>query len=138
MADIINCEKCGRMFKTIGNIKMCSRCREGDDDIFRIVREYIYDNPGATVTEVSEATDVSEKKIIHFLKEGRLETKGDSMLLECEKCGEPIASGRMCNSCNRALTKGLRDLAQQMKKEIPDQKEEKSIGKGMYSQLKKL
>lgn len=138
MAEIINCEKCGRIFQTIGSITICSRCRETDDEMFKVVREYIYDNPGATVPEVSEATDVPEKKILKFLRDGRLETKGDAMLIECEKCGTPIASGRYCDSCNKELTNGLRNMAQQMAQDLsPSEKEKKSIGKGMYTQLKR-
>lgn len=139
MAGLANCEKCGRMFQTIGSIMICSRCRESDDEMFKVVREYIYDNPGSTVPEVSEATDVPESKILKYLKDGRLETKGDSMLIECEKCGCPIPSGRYCDVCTREMTQGLRNMANKMKQEIKpsNEREKKEIGKGMYTQLKK-
>lgn len=137
MSDFINCDKCGRVFQTIAGIKLCSRCRESDDDMFKVVREYIYDNPGATVPEVSEATEVSEKKILKFLREGRLETKGEAMLIDCEKCGTSIASGRYCNQCTNEMSKGLKDVATKMRAEIaPPKKEKRTIGKGMYTQLK--
>lgn len=139
MAKLTNCEKCGRMFQTIGSIKLCSKCRETDDDMYKVVREFIYDNPGATVPEVAEATDVAEKKILEFLREGRLETIGENMLIECEKCGEPIKSGKMCDKCNRELTMGLKDMAQKMKADLTSNtREKKTIGKGMHTQYKKV
>lgn len=138
MAEFINCDKCGRMFQTIADIKLCSRCRESDDDLFKVVREYVYDNPGATVPEVSEATEVTEKKILAFLREGRLETKGDSMLIDCQKCGSPIASGKYCNNCTNEMSNGLRDAAKKIQAEIaPKNDGKKTVGKGMYSQYKK-
>ena len=138
MADFINCEKCGRLFQSIADVKLCSRCRESDEDMFKVVREYVYDNPGATVVEVSQATNVPEKKILRFLREGKLETKGDAMLIDCEKCGEPIASGRYCDRCTKDMSQGLRDMAKKMKAELePQSKDQKSLGKGMYTQYKK-
>jgi flagellar operon protein (TIGR03826 family) len=138
MADFINCDKCGRMFQTIAGVKLCGRCRESDDDMFKVVREYVYDNPGATVPEVSEATDVPEKKILKFLRDGRLETKGDSMLIDCERCGTAIPSGRYCNACTKEMSQGLRDMAKKMKADLePQSKDQKSVGKGMYTQHKK-
>lgn len=139
MANLVNCEKCGRMFQTIGSVKLCSKCRNTDDEMYKVVREFIYDNPGATVPEVAEATDVPERKILAFLKEGRLETVGDSMLIECEKCGAPIRSGKMCEKCNRELAMGLRDLAKKMQQDLgSDDRDKKSIGKGMHTQYKKV
>lgn len=134
MADFINCEKCGRMFKTIAGIKLCGRCRESDDDMFKVVREYIYDDPGATVSEVSQATEVPEEKILNFLREGRLVSKGDAMLIDCEKCGKPIASGKYCGSCTQKMSKDLKDAAKKIQAEIKPDKH--NLGKGMHSQYK--
>jgi len=127
------------MFQPIAGLKVCGRCRTSEDDLYKVVREYIYDNPGATIEEVAEATDVDEKKILKFLRDGRLETTGDSMLIDCEKCGEPIASGKMCDRCTNEMAKGLREVARSIEKEIKPQteKEKKIIGKGMHTQLKK-
>lgn len=139
MAEVMNCEKCGRMFQSVASVKKCGRCRTSDDDLYKVVREYIYDNPGATVPECSEATDVPEKKILKFLREGRLETKGDAMLINCEKCEEPIASGKFCDKCTQEMTQGLRDVAKQIQESVApsNEREKKVIGKGMYTQLRK-
>ncbi len=132
MADIKNCSNCGRMFQSVAGVKLCGRCRTSDDDIFKVVREYIYDNPGATIPEVSEATEVAEDKILKFLREGKLEIKGDGMLLDCEKCGASISSGRFCDACTREMTNSFKNVAKSMQASSNTQS-----NKGMYTQYKK-
>lgn len=94
-----NCAKCGRMFAAEPHQRFCSNCVENDDDVFKKVREYIYDNPSATVQDVSEALDVPEEKILKFLREGKLALRGDGVGLECERCGKNIPTGRYCDQC---------------------------------------
>lgn len=103
MADIKNCSKCGRMFAAEGSQKFCSRCRNDDDENFKKVREYVYDNPDANIPEVSEATEVDEEAILRFLRMGKLILKGDGMGLDCERCGKSISSGRFCDTCVREM-----------------------------------
>jgi len=82
-----------------------------DEEIeFKKVKEYVYDNPGATISETSQETGVSVEKIIRFLREERLEIKSEesNMVLECERCGVPIKSGRYCERCKRELNAGFR------------------------------
>lgn len=74
------------------------------------IRDYIDRNPQATVLEVSKATDVEVKRILDFLKEGRLilGSKNTNISLTCERCGKKILSGRYCESCSRELEKSLK------------------------------
>jgi len=109
MADLRNCSKCGRLFGYVGK-PICSYCAEEEEDEFGKVKEYLYDYPGSTVFEVSEATGVSTEKIMRFLKEERLQVSSENsnMLLECEKCNRPIATGRFCQNCKNDLHTSLR------------------------------
>ncbi|QZY54323.1 TIGR03826 family flagellar region protein [Crassaminicella profunda] len=111
MAEIRNCKECGKLFQYNGISKICPRCRRKDEDAFKAVREYIYENTGATLTEVSEETGVDEDKILRFLREGRLEIIGENsaLLLECERCGKAIRTGRFCDECAQELKNGLKD-----------------------------
>lgn len=103
--DLRNCRKCGRVFAYAGN-EICSRCATSDVDDFKKVKEYLYDNPGATIVEVSEETGVDEKKILRYLRESRIEIReADNMLLDCERCGKPIQSGRFCDKCVATMHK---------------------------------
>lgn len=109
MADLRNCSKCGRLFGYVGK-PICSYCSEEEEDEFGKVKEYLYDNPGSTVFEVSEATGVGTDKIMRFLKEERLQVSSENpnMLLECEKCSRPIGTGRFCQSCKNDLHTSMR------------------------------
>lgn len=103
-----NCAKCGRMFAGEEHQKHCSNCVENDDDLFKIVREYIYDNPDSTVKQTAEATEVSEEKILKFLRQGKLALKGDGVGLDCERCGKNIPSGRFCDQCSKEMEQGFK------------------------------
>lgn len=111
MADLRNCIQCGRVFAFQGS-KVCSKCQEAVEGEFTIVRKYVRDHPGADVMEVAEATGVTEEKILQFLREGRLISKGFVESLKCERCGAKIDAGRYCGQC-------LHELDNQFKTVLP-------------------
>lgn len=116
--NLINCAKCGRLFGSENSEIHCSKCRGNDEEDFKKVREYLYDNPGASVQEVAEDTGVDEQKIIKFLKQERLEIiETENALLNCERCGVSIQSGRYCSKCKEALKKELSSALKDLKKE---------------------
>lgn len=135
MADLRNCPRCGKLFAYIGR-SICNRCIEQEEEEFKLVKEYIYNNPGATVFEVADATEVSVDKIMRFLREERLEISSDNvnLILECESCGTSIRTGRYCQQCRD-------DLTNEMKREfgIGQRKREtiKSTGKEKMYIVKK-
>ena len=105
--NIKNCRICGQIYQYDG-FALCPKCRRELEKDFKIVKEYIYQNPGANISEVHEVTEVELEKIIEFLKEGRLEiAKGGNLILECERCGKSITTGRFCNECTSQLQKEL-------------------------------
>jgi len=116
MPDVRNCRKCGKIFNYIGGPPICPVCRKQEEDDFQRVKEYLYENPGASVTQVSTELDISIEKIKRFLKEGRLEITNDegNLILECENCGKAIKSGRYCEACERELTFRLKSVASQL------------------------
>lgn len=108
MPDARNCRRCGRMYNYIGGPPICIDCKNADEEIFKKVKEYLYDKPGATLAEVSMDVEVSVEKIKMFLKEGRLEiTEGSNIILECERCGKSIKTGRFCNECQNQVSKDI-------------------------------
>ncbi|CAK7049931.1 MerR family transcriptional regulator [Tissierella carlieri] len=126
--DIRNCAKCGKIYQYDG-FRICHSCRKTGEDEFQKVKEYLYDNPGATISEVEEATGVDSRKIIVFLREGRLEIgEGSNLILECEKCGVSIRTGRFCDKCKNNLQRELGqvvDSARSTKRTIDKKVEEK-------------
>ncbi|MCR4435075.1 MAG: MerR family transcriptional regulator [Clostridiales bacterium] len=120
MPDVRNCRRCGKIYNHIGGPPICPACREADEEDFKRVKEYLYENPGATLSEVSSTLDISVEKIKMYLKEGRLEIVGDegNIVLECENCGRSIRTGRLCNECSKMLVKDFSSTAKQMKSRL--------------------
>ncbi len=97
--DIINCPRCGKLFSKMSE-PICEECLKEEEDLFQKVRIYIDEHPNCTVNEVTKETGASVKKIMKYLREGRLEiSKGMSGTLRCEKCNKPITRGHYCDTC---------------------------------------
>lgn len=117
MPDVRNCKKCGRVFSYMGGAPICPACKEADEEDFKRIKNYLYDNPGASLTQVSLELDISVEKIRRFLKDGRLEILSEegNMFLECEICGKSIKSGRYCSNCEKDLSEELKYAAGQLR-----------------------
>jgi flagellar operon protein (TIGR03826 family) len=109
MAELRNCSECGRLFAYVGR-NLCSKCLEQEEKDYTIVRRYVRDHSGASVFEVADATGIEEEKILQFLRDGRLQSKGFANIIECERCGTRISSGRFCDSCLGQLDKEIRGI----------------------------
>ncbi|GAE09095.1 flagellar protein [Paenibacillus sp. JCM 10914] len=70
---------------------------------------YLREQKGATIHEVSEATEVSVRQITKFIKEGRISiANAPNLAYPCEVCGILIRESNMCDSCRTRLTRELR------------------------------
>ncbi len=120
MPDVRNCRKCGRIFNYLGGTPICPACKEQEEKDFQRVKEYLYQNPGASLTQVSTELEISVEIIKRFLKDGRLEITSEdgNMVLECENCGKSIKTGRYCMDCEKELTMGFRSAASQMQRDL--------------------
>jgi len=84
--------------------QICEACKKKEEEEYEKVRKFLREFPGATIQEVSAATDVSPQLIYKFLRDGRIEVAQDSPIaLLCENCGVRITSGRFCVNCSRKL-----------------------------------
>ncbi len=101
--NIRNCPKCKKAFAFVSS-PICPTCEKEENESFERLVEYLKENEGKTIEEVSEATGVSTKKIFKYLKEGRIEATGNFKgSLKCEKCGVDINVGKYCESCALAV-----------------------------------
>lgn len=128
--DMRNCRNCGKIFAYIGR-PVCPTCMKKDEEDFKRVKDYLYENPGASVVQISNDLEISVRKIKNYLREGRLEIIGDegNLLLECEKCGRSIKTGRFCSECSDEIVKDIKSVSNQMKK--PAAEEGKKVGGAM-------
>jgi len=108
------CKLCKGLFFYQGyGYGYCERCAAIDDEIFHKVKDYIWEHPMATVTEVSEEVNVSENLIYNYLKDGRLEIPdGSPIYLKCENCGTDIRFGRYCPECATQIHKNLSSVTE--------------------------
>jgi flagellar operon protein (TIGR03826 family) len=119
--DVRNCKNCGKLFNYLAGAPICPACYKELDDKFSIVKEYIYNHPGAGMQEVSDENDVPIPQIQKWIREERLTFAENSMVgIECESCGVTIRTGRYCQSCKDKLVNTFgnvyRDPQTQVKK----------------------
>ena len=120
--NVRNCRKCGRIFNYVVGPHICPACREALEADFQRVKEYIRENKGATISQVSEECNVEISQIHQWLKDERLElTEGSAITLQCETCGAPIMSGRYCDKCRHELAMGLNSVVHNARKPGSDE-----------------
>lgn len=103
-----NCARCNKVFEYFSGPPLCQRCKDQDDEDFKRVREYLYDNPLSSIIDVSKALDISVGKISRFIREGRLETKKyNNITIKCKSCGIPIKTGQYCPKCLNEMANRL-------------------------------
>jgi flagellar operon protein (TIGR03826 family) len=106
--DVRNCKECKRLFNYIGGPQLCDACKDKLEDKFQEVKEYLWENPKATVAEISEAKEVSTNQLRQWIREERLQLADDSPIaITCENCGKKIITGRYCQECKNKMARGL-------------------------------
>ncbi len=87
---------------------MCPECREKLEQKFQNVKEYIRENPGASITQIADDNDVTTNQIKQWIREERLQFADDSPVgIECEGCGTTIKTGKYCDACKKNMASAL-------------------------------
>lgn len=102
-----NCPRCGRLF--VKNLMgLCQSCIKELEHEYEICVNYLRENKGTNIQELSDATGISIKEITRFIREGRISiANAPNMMYPCEVCGTLIRDGHMCDSCRSRLRKDL-------------------------------
>ena len=130
--DLKKCINCGDLFAAAKGQKICPNCLAEEENKFQRVKDYLWDNPGATISQVSEATDVGEAIIKKFVREGRLkEVQGSNMTVECQRCGKEISEGKYCDECSTEIANGIQKTKQ--KKKSKEKKKERKSKDRMFT-----
>lgn len=103
---ISTCKRCGNLFAYAGfGLNICKKCVELEEEEFKLVKDYIYENPSATFKDTVLATGVKGSRIRSYLKAGRLIIPDSSpIFIDCENCGTSIKYGRICPQCADLLS----------------------------------
>ncbi len=127
--EVRNCRSCRRLFNYIGGQQICPDCKEKNEKLFYKVKEYIRDNPTASIHKISEENEVTVQQIQQWVREERLQFSSDSdIAIECESCGKKIYTGRYCEECKKRMASGL---TKAFEKEAPKEKKKESHGSKM-------
>jgi flagellar operon protein (TIGR03826 family) len=125
---IKNCPQCGKIFNFV-RTNLCPECLEKEEQIFRVIRDYISQHPGVSVVDVSRDTGISEEKVLRFLRQGRLAIGGEKQVKpECEICGKFVSGGRYCSACQEKLTAGLKKVVQEENKKALEKRRSANSG----------
>ena len=122
--EIANCLRCKKIFTKLRE-PICEECKQKDEDLFTKVREYLEENPISSVQKISEETGAPTKKILAWLREGRLETAEATGELKCRQCGVDITTGELCEPCIIELNRKLGGLFGE-KPKSPDKNPDKT------------
>ena len=122
--EVKNCKGCGRLFNYMGGAPLCDGCRKKFEQKFQEVKQYLDENPNASVNQVSEDNDVSVKQIKQWIREERLSLSEASLDgVTCEHCGRPIRTGRFCEKCKAAMANSFANSIEKPKPLEPQKKE---------------
>ncbi len=106
--EVKSCRNCRRLFNYIAGPRLCADCKEEVEKKFQEVKKYIEDHKSATINVVAEEMEVSIQQINQWIREERLSFSEDSaVMINCEKCGAKIRTGRYCDACKSSLTREL-------------------------------
>jgi hypothetical protein len=75
--------------------------------------EYLRDNKGINIQQLSDETEVSIKQITRWVKEGRISLlNAPNMSYPCESCGTLIREGHICDSCRNRLSREVKNATE--------------------------
>ena len=98
------CDNCKKMFKSIGENKVCPLCMIDHEGEFRRVKEYLRENPGTSMAALAEEVNVSISLLEQYLRQERIEVSPSSpIMLACNKCGAEIVTGMYCDECRKNM-----------------------------------
>lgn len=99
-----NCDECNKVFAHPTR-RLCESCYKEAQKAFVTVKEYIIENPGASVATVAQETEVDVEIIYEYIRQGRLNVIPRDVELHCDICGDRINSGRICVKCRSDFKK---------------------------------
>ena len=134
-----NCPRCGKLF-TKGFNEVCPACVKAIDEDYNKCAKYLRENRGSTLQQLSDATEVSVKQIMKFIRDGRINIATlPNMQIHCESCGTPMKGlMQLCEDCRKRLNRDVTNtLEDQRRAEELRKKESQSARFYIDDRLKK-
>lgn len=130
--NIDNCPRCGKVFAK-GFSEVCPACTKEIDKQYELCADYLRQNKGASITQLSEETEVSIRQITRFIREGRISlVDAPNLSYPCESCGTLIQTNNLCENCRKRFVNSSKNFFEDEAKAKQRQAElEKDIYKGI-------
>jgi flagellar operon protein (TIGR03826 family) len=117
---LANCARCGKVFPFFpGSRDICQACIKEEDDNYLKIFHYLSTRPGATASEIAQATEVDIKEIYRYVRENRLRLIKIDTGLSCESCGIAISQGKICDKCRQKLSEEMKGEINKIRQNKP-------------------
>ncbi len=105
------CRRCKKLFNQFSSkYVLCPKCEEELNSKYKQVKEYLWKNRTASLTQVAEDCDVTVAQLKRWVKEEKLEFSQESgVTFQCESCGKEIRVGRYCSACKKEVSKQVNE-----------------------------
>lgn len=123
-----NCMGCNKIINYKSGPVLCKQC---DEKIFKIIKEYLNENPASDAKKISEETKVPLKIIKSFLQDKRLEIIRTDVV-KCILCGDiAIDDSKYCPKCLKKVN-AINELNKLCFEEKNEYSEENNRRNGMH------
>jgi len=114
--NVDNCSHCGKVYIK-NNYGLCPVCIKVLEKQYEACLEYLRKNHNCNIQDLSQATEVSVKQIVTFIREGRISIRNNpNVTYECEVCGAAIREHIMCESCRSRLSNEAKNMQEDEKR----------------------
>lgn len=135
--NVDNCPKCGRIYMK-NSREFCPACLKEIDLQYEKCIKHLRDHRGLTLQELSEATEVSTKQIIKFIREGRISMiNAPNLSYPCEVCGAPIRDQLICDSCRQRLARDVNHVREDEQRQEEAKRQDGQLSYKIRDRLKR-
>lgn len=112
---LANCKRCERLFQKVVR-DICPDCIKEQQELVRLIKEYLREHPYATIPAVATATDITIEDIMDLIEQQILIlVEFPNMTITCDGCGLPTHEGRFCKACKDELVKDMANMTRAVK-----------------------
>lgn len=106
------CKRCGAPFMPQSDEDFCWRCRNSKSSKEEEVLDYLRENPGVSILEVSRTTQLPTKTLLTMAREGRFAglALNKDFGYPCGGCGKLITFGTYCPDCFSMMKKDVKNV----------------------------
>lgn len=122
-----NCARCGSLFSKI-NRPICPECVRKEDAQLEEANQWLRDNPGKTISALSDSTGISRHQILKWVRQKRVLLADKSASIPCKRCSDISCRATFCDRCKLDLAYSVGEGIRVIKEEMS----QKKVREGMH------